>query len=93
MPRLLALLLALAALPSCDPTEAIADEVTGHVADHINEQVSSDFVEQYEIAKRGGDHADICVHAGLAAAGFLQSKDEVQYKRWLAIKKSDCRRR
>jgi hypothetical protein len=56
----------------------------------IEKQVAQDVVKQYEIAKRGGDKMDKCVHAGLVAAAFLQAKDEANYSKWKAIEKSDC---
>lgn len=53
-------------------------------------QMASDYAAQYEIAKKGGDVADICGQAQLAAASFLQSQDEANYKKWKAIESKDC---
>ena len=42
----------------------------------IEQQVATDFVKQYEIAKRSGSAMDAYAHAGLVAAAYLQAKDE-----------------
>lgn len=56
----------------------------------IENKVADDAVDQYNIAKRQGDKIQICVQAGLVAAAYLQAKDETNYNKWQAIKKSDC---
>ena len=56
----------------------------------IEAKVAMDSVAQYEITKRGGDRVDMCVHAGMVAAAFLQAKNEAQYRVWKATEKSDC---
>jgi len=33
---------------------------------------------------------DVCVHAGLVAAAYLQAKDEENYREWKATEKTDC---
>lgn len=53
--------------------------------------VAGDFEEQYDVAKRGGDSMQMCVHAGIVSAAYLQAKDETNYRRWQAIEISDCR--
>lgn len=53
-------------------------------------QIATDYAAQYEIAKKGGDISDICAQAQLAAASFLQSQDEANYKKWKAIESKDC---
>lgn len=58
--------------------------------EHIQDKVSSDFVDQYNIAKQQGDKIQICVQAGLVAAGFLQAKDAPNYQKWKDIEKADC---
>jgi hypothetical protein len=42
----------------------------------IETKVAQDSVQEYEIANRHGSKIDICVHAGLVAAAYLQAKDE-----------------
>jgi hypothetical protein len=54
-------------------------------------QVATDTVAQYEIARRGGDAMQICVHAGLVSAIYLQNQDEPAYRKWKAIEEKDCR--
>ncbi len=56
----------------------------------IENQVASDSVKQYEIAKRDGSPMDACVHAGMVAAAYLQAKDEPNYQQWKATERADC---
>ena len=58
---------------------------------NINDQVASDAVEQYEISKSGGDKIEVCVHAGMVSAAYLQAKDESSYTKWKDIERQDCR--
>lgn len=66
-----------------------------HVTQQVNKienQVASDSVAQYQIAKREGDQMQTCVHAGIVAAAYLQAKDESNYQQWKQTEKSDCRK-
>ena len=54
--------------------------------------VAADAMTQYEITKRNGNAIDVCIHAGLVSAAFLQAKDEVNYKKWKEIEGGDCAR-
>lgn len=56
----------------------------------ITDQVAVDSVEKYQIANRNGNKIDICVHAGLVAAAYLQAKDEANYRKWKSVESSDC---
>ena len=58
---------------------------------NINAQVASDVVDQYAIVKRNGSAADACAQAGLAAAIFLQNKDENNYAQWKKTEAVDCK--
>ena len=71
---------------SANPIGAVADLGM----DGIYKKVSSDAVAQYEITKRGGAVVDICAHAGMVAAAFLQAKDETNYRIWKATEAADC---
>jgi hypothetical protein len=53
-------------------------------------KVADDVVKQYEITKRSGTKIDVCVHAGLVSAAYLQAKDEDRYRQWKQIEKADC---
>ena len=66
------------------------DQIVDQQMDDIYDQVATDSVEQYNIAKRQGDPIQTCVQAGLVAAAYLQAKDEAQYNSWKAIESSDC---
>lgn len=68
-------------------TAQVADTMRG-----IYDQVSKDAVEQYGIAKRQGSPIDICVHAGLVSAAYIQAKDEANYRAWKAKELEDCDR-
>ena len=59
--------------------------------DKIENQVASDFVEQYNIAKRQGDAIQICVQAGIVSAAYLQAKDESNYQTWKMTEAEDCK--
>lgn len=56
----------------------------------IEHQVAADAVRQYNIAKSGGTATDLCVHAGMVSASFLQAKDEQNYRVWKKIEAADC---
>lgn len=54
------------------------------------EQAEANAVAQYSIAKRNGDAADICAHAPLVAATYLQAQDERNYRTWKQTRQADC---
>ena len=56
----------------------------------IHDQVASDAVQQYEIARRNGTAIDVCVRAGLVSAAYLQAKNESSYQHWKQIEKDTC---
>jgi hypothetical protein len=58
--------------------------------ENVYQQVASDAVAQYNIAKNSGNKTDACVHAGLVAASFLQAQNDFSYSRWKDIQKADC---
>ena len=47
--------------------------------------------ESYRIAKENGSAIDAYVQAGIVAAGYLQAKDEVNYKKWKSIEKEEAK--
>jgi hypothetical protein len=57
----------------------------------IYNQVVNDSVAQYQIVKRNGTAIDLCVHAGLVSAAYLQAKNEAAYQQWKSIEVQDCR--
>lgn len=57
----------------------------------IENQVASDQVTQYNIAKGQGNQIQICVQAGMVSAAYLQANDTSNYNQWKAIEESDCR--
>lgn len=71
-------------------TPATQDERAAALVQGWKDETAADFVKQYEIAKRSGTAMDACVHAGLAGAAFLQSKNEAEYQKWKKIEKADC---
>lgn len=56
----------------------------------VEKKVANDAIDQYNVARRVGDKTQVCVHAGLVAAAFLQAKDEAKYREWHAIEERDC---
>ena len=56
----------------------------------LAQQVASDALRQYQIAKRNGNAMEACVHAGLVATAYMQAKDETNYQLWKKIQKEDC---
>jgi hypothetical protein len=56
----------------------------------LENKVADDAVKEYEIAKRNGTRMDVCVHAGLVSAAYLQAKDEEKYREWKTTEKADC---
>ena len=53
-------------------------------------KVAKDFIDQYEIAERSGDKMQMCVHAGLVSAAFIQAKDDANYQKWHSVESRDC---
>ncbi len=58
----------------------------------VENQVATDAVEQYEIAKKNGTAMDAYVAAGMVTAAYLQAKDEENYKKWKVIEKDEAKR-
>jgi hypothetical protein len=58
----------------------------------VEQHVADDAVKQYEIAKRDGAQMDVCVHAGLVSAAYIQAKDEENYRKWKQIENDECAR-
>ena len=56
----------------------------------IENQVASDSVKQYDIAKTQGDKMQICVQAGIVSAAYLQAKDEPNYQQCKKREQIDC---
>ena len=58
----------------------------------LQNSVAKDFEKQYEMSVRNGSAIDVCVHAGLVSAAYLQAHDESNYKRWKQTESADCAR-
>ena len=58
----------------------------------IHEKVANDAVAQYELTKKHGSKMEVCVHAGMVSAAYLQAKNEAKYAEWKAIEKADCKK-
>jgi hypothetical protein len=57
----------------------------------IHNQVAEDAVKQFELSMKGKNLAEICVHAGIVVAAYLQAKDEKNYLEWKKIEKKACK--
>lgn len=58
----------------------------------INTQVAQDAMDQYQIAVKGGNKAQICVQAQMVSAALLQAKEEDLYLKWVDTEKQQCAR-
>jgi hypothetical protein len=67
------------------------EQQTDKEMQRIGDQVANDAVDQYNIAKRSGDLMQICVHAGIVSAAYLQAKDEANYQLWKETETSECK--
>lgn len=56
----------------------------------LENQVANDMVKQYDIARTSGNPIDVCVHAGMVSAAYLQAKDDSNYAAWKKIETRDC---
>lgn len=59
--------------------------------DAANRQVIDDSIKQYQIVERSGNVIDMCVHAGMVKAAYLQANDEGGYKNWSDITSKVCK--
>jgi hypothetical protein len=56
----------------------------------IHEKVVRNAEHEYSMVVRSGGAIDVCVHAGLVAAAYLQAHDDLNYQRWKTTERSDC---
>jgi hypothetical protein len=68
------------------------DHQVAHDMKKIENQVATDFVDQYNIAKRQGDVMQVCIQAGIVTAAYLQAKNEESYQHWKRVEAVDCER-
>jgi hypothetical protein len=73
-----------------EQAQADVDRRTKAQMQRIHVDVAKDAWAQYDIAVKHGSPMDICVHAGLAAAAYLQAKNESAYQQWKAIERRRC---
>jgi hypothetical protein len=64
----------------------------GTVQAQVNRSVVDDVLAQYETAKQGGNAMDVCIHAGIVKAAFIQAKDAAGTKNWDRTERADCGR-
>jgi hypothetical protein len=59
-----------------------------------NDKSAENAVRQYQrvLHDQHSTQVDVCVQAGLVSSAYLQAQDEMNYKKWKAIQKSDCAR-
>lgn len=53
-------------------------------------QVES-YLQQYEIIKKHGTNADLCLHSNIVKGHFLGVKDEANYAIWKGVAERDCK--
>ena len=56
----------------------------------IYKQVVADSINQYKITQDSGNAIDVCVHAGMVSAAYLQSQDRINYAKWKEREQIDC---
>jgi hypothetical protein len=59
-----------------------------------NDKSAESAVRKYQMMlhDQHSTQVDVCVQAGLVSSAYLQAQDEMNYKKWKAIQKSDCAR-
>ncbi len=63
---------------------------SGPILQKAYDETAVDFAQRYEIAKRNGSAIDAYVAAQLAVAGYLQAKDEKNYRKWKQIERAEA---
>jgi len=60
----------------------------------LNDKSAESAVRKYQrvLHDQHSTQVDVCVQAGLVSSAYLQAQDEMNYKKWKAIQKSDCAR-
>jgi hypothetical protein len=71
-------------------SQTMTDAVVNPQMNALTDKVARDFVDQYEISRTGGDKIEICVHAGMVAAAYLQAKNQDMYQNWKERERIDC---
>lgn len=66
------------------------EKQTAEGLDSIYKQVAADAVTQYNMTRQSGTSIDICVHAGLVSAAYLQAMDDTHYQQWKRTEAADC---
>ncbi len=61
------------------------------LVDAAKRQVIDDAIKQYQIVERSGNIIDMCVHAGMVKAAYLQANNEGGYKNWSDITSRVCK--
>lgn len=67
-------------------------KATQPTMNQVMAKVATDAIDQYNIAKRGGDAVQTCVQAQSVVAAYLQAKDEADYTTWKATAHDDCKK-
>lgn len=71
------------------PSESWYNGVEGDMGG-IYRQVVADSISQYKITLESGNSIDICVHAGIVSASYLQAQDSINYAKWKQRERVDC---
>ena len=71
------------------PSESWYNGVEGDMGG-IYRQVVADSISQYKITLESGNSMDICVHAGMVSASYLQAQDSINYAKWKQRERVDC---
>jgi ABC-type transport system involved in Fe-S cluster assembly fused permease/ATPase subunit len=58
----------------------------------IDNAVARDVIKQYELVKKHGSDIEVCVHAQIVQAAYLQGKNEEKFVEWQKIARADCKK-
>jgi hypothetical protein len=67
-----------------------SEEELQQSVDDLYAQTAFDAEQQYQMVRAGGNLIEMCVHAGLVAAAYVQANDEANYQKWNVIRAQDC---
>jgi hypothetical protein len=71
-------------------SQVATDALVNPQMNAITDKVARDAVDEYNMTRLNGDKIEVCVHAGMVAAAYLQAKDQGNYLNWKQTERNDC---
>jgi hypothetical protein len=56
----------------------------------IQDHVADNMIADYRTAEQTGDAMQMCVHASMVVAAYIQANDAERAKTWQATERADC---